>query len=380
MPKMTPMQRQYYDLKKQNTDAILFFRLGDFYEMFDEDALKASEILDITLTARQKGTENEMKMCGIPYHSADAYINKLTAAGEKIAICEQVSLPSVGSIVERKVVRIITPGTILSENMLDTKSSNYLLSICEYKNRFGFSYSDISTGKFFATSFTSFQELKNEMLGLEVSEILLSKDFSFTDEIIKIGKKVSFWFLPQKPEKTLQDFFKIPHLKVFYIENEPEVVHAAAMLLDYIIDTQKGNVSQIVKIQKYSTSDFLPIDYSTLKNLEVFQTLESGKSQGSLLSVIDQTVTASGGRKLKNWLIQPLKDIKHIQSRLDRVSCFCRDDRKRESLRVMLKQTRDIERILGKIASKRANPQDLIALKRTLQSFPGIQKLVQSFS
>ncbi|MBT4936280.1 hypothetical protein HON22_00005 [Candidatus Peregrinibacteria bacterium] len=380
MAKLTPMQRQYYELKDQTPGAILLFRLGDFYEMFDEDAIKASKILDITLTARQKGGENEMKMCGMPYHSAEGYINKLTKAGEKVAICEQVSDPILPGIVERKVVRIITPGTVLSENMLDHKSSNYLVSVSEYKGHFGLAYSDISTGQFCATTISSFQLLKDEILRLNPAEILLTKDSSLESEVHSLGKNVSFWFTPPNPEKTLKDFFKVPHLKVFYIENEKEVIHSAAMLLDYIMDTQRGATKQIVKIQKYSNSDYLPIDYSTLKNLEVFSTLQEGKYQGSLLSVIDTTQTASGGRKLKNWLIKPLKDIQSIQQRLERVSDFCLSHKKREQLRVALKETRDIERILGRVASGRSNPKDLLALKETLKNIPEIRSLVQSFS
>ena len=379
MAKLTPMQRQYYELKEQNPGSILLFRLGDFYEMFDEDAIKASKILDITLTARQKGGENEMKMCGMPYHSAENYINKLTKAGEKVAICEQVSDPTLPGIVERKVVRIITPGTVLSENMLDNKSSNYLVSISEHKGQFGLAYSDISTGQFCATTISSFQLLKDEILRLNPAEILLSKDFSFGDEIHALGKNVSFWFPPQNPEKKLQDFFKIPNLKVFYIENEKEVIVCAAMLLDYIMDTQKGAVKQIVKIQKYSNSDYLPIDHSTLRNLEVFSTLQEGKFQGSLLSVIDKTQTASGGRKLKSWIIKPLKDIQSIQERLEKVSSFCSNHKKREQLRLALKETRDIERILGRVASGRSNPKDLLSLKETLAKVPEIRSLIQSF-
>lgn len=377
--KLTPMQRQYQELKNQNTDSILFFRLGDFYEMFGDDAQKASKILGITLTARNKGTENETPMCGVPFHAAENYINKLTKAGEKVAICEQVSDPSLPGIVERAIVRIITPGTVLSESVLDEKTSNYLVSVFEENEQFGLAFTDISTGAFSATKISSFELLKNELLRLSPAELLLDKNSLLADRLSKIVKNISFWFLPKNPQNTLTQFFQIPNLKVFYIENENEVVKAAALLLDYVIDTQKGNVSQITKITKYSLGDFMPVDYSTIKNLEVFQTMHEGSFQGSLLSVIDETVTAAGGRKLKNWLIKPLKDIQKINERLDAVEQFTKNHSKRNLLREALKETRDLERLLGKIASSRGNPKDLISVRETLKKIPEIQKLVKEF-
>ncbi len=371
------MQRQYNDLKSQNKDSILLFRLGDFYEMFNDDAVKASRILNITLTARNKWKETEMPMCGIPHHAAEKYINNLTKAGERVAICEQVSDPNGTGIVERAVVRIITPGTIMSENVLDEKTSNYLLSVYEGKNWYWLSYTDISTGEFYATKIKSFDILKNEVLRLNPSELLLSKDSSLNSEF-KI-KNISFWFLPKEPQKTLENFFKIPNLKVFYIENEEEVINASALLLDYVLDTQKWNVKQINKISKYSLSDYMPIDISTIKNLEVFNTMYDNQYTWSLLSVIDKTITASGWRKLKQFLLQPLKNIEQIQKRLMQVEKFCKEHSKRTQLREILKETRDLERLLGKIASWKGNPKDLVSIRETLKRIPEIRKFVKSF-
>lgn len=378
MAVLTPMQRQYQEIKSQNPDSILLFRLGDFYEMFGDDAIEASKILSITLTARNKGTENEMPMCGIPHHSSENYINKLTKAGKKVAICDQISDPSLPGIVERAVVRIITPGTVLSDSVLDEKTANYLVAVVEEKGEFGLAYTDISTGTFAATRIPNFDLLKNEVLRLSPAELLIPKNSQLSEEFSKYISHISFWFAPANPQKTLQDFFQVPNLKVFYIENEPAVVATAAMLLDYVIDTQKGNAKQITKISKYQLADFMPIDVSTLRNLEVFATMHEGKHQGSLLSVIDKTVTASGGRKLKNWLIKPLKNIQEIQARLEKVEAFCKNHEKREKLRMLLKDTRDLERLLGKIASGRANPRDLISIRETLERIPEIEKVTAS--
>jgi len=373
------MQRQYYELKNENPGTILLFRLGDFYEMFDDDAIEASRILSITLTARNKGLENEMKMCGMPHHSSESYINKLTKAGKKVAICEQTSDPNLPGIVERKVVRIITPGTVLSESVLDEKSSNYLVALYEEKGKFGLSFSDISTGEFYSTQIDSFEEVKAEILRLNPAELLLPKEFSLQEECINLVQNVSFWFVPQNAQKALQDFFKVPHLKVFYIENEKEVVAAAAMLLDYIIDTQKGSTHQITGIKRYSISDSMPVDFHTLRNLEVFHTLHEGKHQGSLISVIDKTLTAAGGRKLKHWLIRPLRDIESIQKRLEEVTQFTHDHNLRDRLRAALKDTRDLERLIGRVSSGRAHPKDLVAIRETLKTLPEIRSLVAQF-
>ena len=373
------MQRQYNELKEQNPDAILMFRLGDFYEMFGDDAIKATNILGITLTARHKGTENETPMCGIPHHAAEGYINKLTTAGEKVAMCEQVSDPNLPGIVERAVVRIITPGTILSESVLDEKTANYLVAVFEDKQGFGLAYTDISTGEFSATKMESFNALKNEIQRLNPAELLLDKESLLSDELSRIVQNISFWFLPKNPQKTLQDFFQIPNLKVFYIENDEEVVKAAALLLDYVLDTQKGKVQQITSIKKYQLSDYMPIDYSTIRNLEVFHTMHDGSHKGSLLSVVDKTVTAAGGRKLKNWLVQPLKNIQAINERLNQVEAYTKDHAKRDHLREVLNETRDMERLLGKIASGRGNPKDLVSIRETLNRIPDIQKLVEEF-
>ncbi len=376
---LTPMQRQYYEIKEQNPESILLFRLGDFYEMFDKDAIDASKILGITLTARNKGKDNEMKMCGIPHHSSEKYINQLTRAGKRVAICDQISDPSMPGIVERAVIKIITPGTIISETELDKKTSNYLLSIFEGKEGYGLSYSDISTGEFSATQIKNFEPLKNEIQRLNPSEILLEKDSSLIKECEVLCSNISFWQKPKNPQKALQDFFKIPNLKVFYIENEEDVINSASLLLDYILDTQKGSASQLTKITKYSLSDYMPVDISTLRNLEIFNTMYEGKYKGSLLSVIDKTITAGGGRKLKHWLLKPLKNIKDINERLDKVEAFSKNHSERAKLREILKETRDLERLLGKLASGKGNPKDLVAIRETLSLIPEIKNIVKQF-
>ena len=380
MSVLTPMQRQYYSIKKANKNSILLFRLGDFYEMFDEDALIASQILGITLTARNKGKENEMKMCGIPYHASENYINKLTQAGKKVAICEQVSDPTEPGIVKREVTKIITPGTVLSENVLDAKSSNFIAAVFEKNNTFGLAFADISTGKFFTTEFANFAEIKYEIQRINPAELLLEKNISSLEDFKKISSNISFWFIPQQPETFLKNFFKVSHLKVFYLEKSPLAVAATAMLLDYINDTQKGQIAQIKTIKKYTNNDYMNLDIATIRNLEVFQTMHNSTYHGSLLKVIDKTVTAAGGRKLKYLLLNPLKNIEKIQQRLAKVEMLTKNNEMRADLRNILKETRDLERLLSKIASSNANPKDLIALSETLSKIPEIKKILKKIS
>lgn len=373
---LTPMQRQYYEIKGQNPESILLFRLGDFYEMFDEDAVVASKILGITLTARQKGSPNEMKMCGIPYHAAENYINKLSLSGKKVAICEQVSDPKEPGIVKREVVRIITPGTVLSESVLDAKSSNYLLSVVEEKQGFGISYADLSTGEFKSGAVSNFEELKNQILKISPAEVLLQKGSYLLSELQTICPNISFWFIPKNPENMLKDFFDIPNLKIFYLEKSVAAINSAALILDYLKDTQKGRVRQITKIQKINFSSGLQMDYASFRNLEIFRTMQDSSYAGSLLSVIDKTVTAQGARKLKEFLLKPLADIDKINERLSEVEKFYKDKKTRNKVRGLLKECRDLERILSKIASGNANPKDLLALRDSLEIIPELKKII----
>ena len=375
--KQTPMQKQYYELKEQNQGSILLFRLGDFYEMFDDDAKVASKILGITLTCRHKNSDNEMPMCGIPFHASESYINKLTLAGKKVAICEQVSDASLPGIVKREVVQVITPGTVLSSSVLDPKTSNYIASVIELNGMFGFSYTDITTANFSVMTFDNFELLKNEIKKLNISELLLEEGSSLNSELIDSTKNISHFHVPHNPQKVLCDFFQLKNLKVFYIDEDPEIINSAAFLLSYLLDTQKGNIKHIQNIKKVTNSSYLSIDNASLRNLEVFQTLYNGQYKGSLLSVIDKTVTAGGGRKLKNWLINPLKNIQEINHRLEKVEKYTKNHRKRLELRKLLESTRDIERLICKIATKRANPKDLAALRDTLKLIPNIKKLVE---
>jgi DNA mismatch repair protein MutS len=378
MTRLTPMQRQYYEIKKANPDCLLLFRLGDFYEMFDNDAVTASKILGITLTARNKGKENEMKMCGIPHHSSENYINRLIKNGKKIAICEQTSDPNLPGIVKREVVQIITPGTVLSDQILDQKKANYLASIKQGINNFALSFLDISTGEFKTCLAESFEDLLNELKKISPQEILISKDQETNFfELRKFFTNFSFWYQTKTPIDFLKNFFKVESLKMFDLENERTLIENCALLLDYVIDTQKGSIKQIKNIKKYSLKDTMCLDIDTFKNLEIFQTLYGNQEKGSLLSVIDKTVTSMGGRKLREFMINPLKNKEDIEKRLNEVEKGILKTEEVFALRKELEQVRDIERLLSKIVNLKANPKDLLALRESLEKSPKILNLWQ---
>ena len=369
------MQRQYHEMKQEVGEAILLFRLGDFYEMFYDDAIESSKLLGLTLTARGKGSDNEMPMCGMPYHASEKYINALSQAGKKVAICDQVSDPTLPGIVKREIVQIITPGTILSGQIQDEKSSNYICAVSEKNNVFGLASMDVSTGEFRACFLPRFEDLMNELSKISPSEIILNKKSLIIQDCETVSQHISFWFSLPNPEEFVKKFFSLPNLSLFYLENEPEVVSAAAMLIDYVNDTQKGKTNHITSITKYNITDTLPIDMMTLRNLEVFQTMHEGKKDGSLLSVIDKTQSAAGGRMLKQILLNPLQNLEKIKERLNQVKKYKTKNSERNILQALLSEIYDIERILSKISSGRANPKDILALNESFKKIPEIQKL-----
>lgn len=345
--------KQYRETKAQHADCLLFFRLGDFYELFFEDAVEASKLLGLTLTGRGKD-ENRAPMCGVPHHAADSYIAKLTRMGKKVAVCEQMSDPGEPGIVEREVVRVVTPGTTLDDNALDRKANNFVAAVVPGE-RFGLAYADVTTGEFFSTEVALEQELRAEIERLAPSEIVV-QSARFDDTVIK----------------RLQE--ALPH--VFFFTHEFDGADAADFLMDYLKSTQKNSLDH-VRTAAYALNDFMPLDEATLKNLELLQTLREGKKEGSLLWVLDKTQTAMGGRMLRSFLTHPLLKREEIVRRLDTVEELVHRRDLHDNVRELLQSVMDLERLLARLSMGRGNARDLTALKSSLVQVPHVRKLLE---
>ena len=326
MGKLTPMMAQYKAIKEKYKDCILMFRMGDFYEMFFEDAVLASEIMQITLTSRNKGGASSAPMGGVPVHAIDQYLPKLTRAGKKVAVCDQMTEPNGKGIVEREVVRVVTPGTTFDDSLLDRKANNYVACVVEgaaragEELRYGFAYADVTTGDFRVTELENFADLENEMLRIDAAECICEEEL-----VPRIRQGYVFpYFYSKDAESTLKDYFGIKSLKVFGLEDQKLAVSAAGMLFEYLKETQKTDLNHIQKISYYGMNDFMPLDEACIRNLELFRT-SRGKKEGSLVWVMDASVTAMGGRKLRNWVLHPLLQKADIDARLKEVEKFVKD-------------------------------------------------------
>ncbi|MBD3360039.1 MAG: DNA mismatch repair protein MutS [Candidatus Buchananbacteria bacterium] len=382
MANLTPMLKQYREIKNQHKDSILFFRLGDFYEMFGQDAIKAAKILNITLTARNKGTANETPMCGIPYHAAESYIAKLTKAGEKVAICEQVTAPDGQGIVKREVIRIITPGTTLDTNLLNNNQNNFLVSIAYKDNQWGLGFVDLTTGEYRLAELNKLDDLLNELNRIAPSEIIITPDLNenlqLRTKLEQIANLNVFYpSLFQTATETIKNHFKIKSLQSFGVQEYDTGIEAAGNLLNYLKDTQKTTLEHINRLSLYNISDCMILDESTIRNLEILYTYQFFEEKGSLLSIIDQTQTGMGGRLLRNWLLHPLINLDKIQQRLDTVEEFYNNFDLRENFKKELKNIADIERLIGRLGCNRANARDLLNLKNSLQVLPQIKKILK---
>ncbi len=379
MAKLTPMMEQYQEIKAEAKDAILFFRLGDFYEMFGQDAHEASKILDITLTARNKD-ESAVPMCGIPYHAAENYIAKLVKAGKKVAICEQISDPALPGIVKRKIVKIITPGTAILDQVLDQKSNRYILSIYAKKDYFGIAFCDVSTGEFQAAELSGAEALRNEILRINPAEIILERD-QYDDPSLRTlaisisDATISQISLYEDAYKFLLDSFHVKSLEGFGVSAWPFAIEAAGILMRYIQETQKDEAKHIDRIHAYHRNNWMYLDEGTIRNLELFSTMRNKDEEGSLLSVIDNTISSMGGRMLRKWLLRPLIHKEPIQSRHDAVENFISDENLRNKFKDILLGLSDIERILGRLSSSSANARDLLSLGNSLSQIPKIQQV-----
>jgi DNA mismatch repair protein MutS len=349
---MTPMMKQYREIKDKYGDAILFFRLGDFYEMFFEDALEASKLLQITLTSRNKG-DHKAPMCGIPYHAADNYIAKLTRLGKKVAICEQLSDPNLPGIVKRDVVRVITPGTTLDDNILERKSNNFLLTFTRERDVYEIAYADVSTGEFMVTEVQTAQKLFIEIMRISPAEIVLSKS-ALQDPVTESLRRAD--------------------QHIFFFEYAGAETDAENILTDYLRSTQKTSLPHLGEKAPYETSDFMPLDEATIRNLELTETLRENKTEGSLLWVVDSSISAMGGRLLRHYLTRPLVNAAEIGSRHEAVAEMISDRALLENLREKLTSVLDLERLVARLSLNRGNARDLIGLKSTLMVIPEIKK------
>ena len=389
--KISPMMQQYLNLKQEYPDTVIFYRLGDFYEFFYEDAIAMSKELDLTLTAKMCGNGQKAPMCGIPYHSANTYIEQLVEKGYKVGICEQVTnKPEKGKeVVDRELVRIITPGTVIEEDMLNDKLSNFIACLYCEDNKLSISYCELSKGEFNLITFdkSNYEKINNFLQSLSPSEIISDENCLFYENVLtacrlellpKINKYDSWAFLETKSNEALINQFGTNYKIVFELENSCERKSCGA-LMQYLIENQKRHLVHINKITKVNEDGFMVIDTNTRRNLEISETMKDKKKKGSLLWVLDQTNSSMGARYLRNNISRPLYDEKLINLRLDSVEELVKNLIVRDELIKKLNNVRDIERIIGRIACSGLTPKHLLDLSSTLLVAPEIKKLISNF-
>ena len=386
---LTPMMQQYLETKNAYKDCILFYRLGDFYEMFFEDALVASKELEITLTGKSCGLEERAPMCGVPHHAVEGYLNKLVSKGYKVAICEQVEDPKMAKgIVKREVVRIVTPGTNTNPQAIDERKNNYIMCITYLPEKIGISVADVTTGDYFVTEVESLKKLTDELMKYSPSEIICNDAFLLSGIDVEdlrgrlhicVNTLEPHYFDDDACKKCLMKHFKVNVLTGLGIEDFPVGVIASGALLLYLYETQKNDLSHFTHLVPYLPSKFMLLDSSTRRNLELVETLREKQKRGSLLWVLDKTKTAMGGRCLRSYIEQPLIEKDEINARLDAIEELNKDTVSRDELREYLNPIYDLERLLGRISYKTANPRDLIAFASSLRMLPHIKTVLKSF-
>ncbi|MEN2032087.1 DNA mismatch repair protein MutS [Staphylococcus hominis] len=371
MANVTPMMQQYLKIKSQYQDCLLFFRLGDFYEMFFEDAKEASRVLEITLTKRDAKKENPIPMCGVPYHSANSYIETLINNGYKVAICEQMEDPKqTKGMVKREVVKVVTPGTMMEQGGMDENQNNYILSFIQNENGYALSYCDVSTGELKATNFEDESTLINEIITINPNEIVvredinedLKKQISLTTETITVREEISDM---EYSVNTLEN-------NLMFLTTQ--------LLLDYIHHTQKRDLSHIEDVITYAAIDFMKMDYYAKRNLELTESIRLKSKKGTLLWLMDETKTPMGARRLKQWIDRPLIHKDNIEQRLDIVESFIDHFIERDTLRSYLNQVYDIERLVGRVSYGNINARDLIQLKHSISEIPNIKSLLEQMN
>lgn len=389
MAKVTPMMEQYFEIKNRYRHCLLFFRLGDFYELFFDDAVIGSRELGLTLTGKDWGQKERAPMCGVPFHSADSYIDKLVQSGYKVAICEQVEDPKLAKgIVKRDVIRIVTPGTVIDNEVLDENKNNYIMSIYGDSKGYALAVCDVTTGEFQTAEFTSAnaeEKLFDEAARFMPAEIITNGYFLNTPCAGRIRKNLNIdlndagdaCFAYRNAAKTICRHFDILSVDGLGLGERTFSVCASGGLLDYLYETQKNNLEHIGKITLYSTNDFMLLDVSTRRNLELTETMRENSRRGSLLWVIDKTKTAMGARLLRKWVEQPLINSADINKRLDAVEELKDDFFKREEIKDVLSTMQDFERIMGRIVYKTANARELVNLKNSIENLPQLKKILE---
>ena len=381
MSKITPMMQQYLEIKAQHPDALLFYRMGDFYELFMEDAVLASRILDIALTSRDRQAENPVPMCGVPHHSAEGYVARLVAAGHKVAICDQIEDPrKAKGLVRRSVTRVVTPGLIVDQQNLAANQPNYLAAIARDGSRYGLAYLDISTAEFKVVELQGEEALREELIRVAPRELLLpeghadawAQPFSPNpDMVMTLVDPDSFD--KGRAQERLCEHFQVRSLEGFGVQHWDAAIRSAGAILAYVRKNHLGSCRHISKLLPYHRSDFMILDEATLRNLDIFASAGFAGRKGSLLAVLDQTSTAMGGRKLQHWLRYPLLDLTQIKLRQQAVAEWVEKDTLRENILKHLEKIHDVERLNGRISLGHANPRDLLALKKSLQVLPQLE-------
>ena len=390
MAGLSPMMAQYMETKKQYQDCILFYRLGDFYEMFFDDALTASRELEITLTGKECGLEERAPMCGVPYHAVDSYLSRLVQKGYKVAIAEQMEDPKQAKgLVKREVIRVVTPGTITSSQALDETKNNYLMAIVYLGDKMGVSVADITTGDFLVTEVRSERSLFDEINKFSPAEIIYNDAFAMSgislDEMkdryhFAVSAVDSHYFQDESCRKVLKEHFKVNGLEGLGLGDYDSGVIAAGAVLQYLYETQKTTMDHLTSIVPYSTGNYMVLDSSTRRNLELLETMREKQKRGSLLWVLDKTRTAMGARLLRTWIEQPLIHKEEILERQKAIEELNMNYISREELREYLNPVYDLERLIGRISYKSANPRDLLAFRNSIAMVPYMKQLLQEFT
>ena len=389
MSAVTPMMQHYIKTKEEYEDCILFYRLGDFYEMFFEDAETVSRELELTLTGKDCGLTERAPMCGVPFHAADNYINRLVEKGYKVAICEQVEDPKLAKgIVKREVIRVVTPGTNLYTQALDETKNNYIMSVAYISNRFGIAFADVTTGAFMVTEVEKLRNFLDELYKFSPAELICNEAFCMSgvdlEELrnrlhLSVSALDNWYFDDDLCQRTLKDHFHVGTLEGLGLKDYDCATIAAGALLTYLLETQKNSLDHMRKITPYVTDKYMLIDSSTRRNLELTETMREKEKRGSLLWVLDKTKTAMGARMLRSFIEQPIIEEEAINQRLDAVEEINRQEMDREEIREYLGPVYDLERLISRVSYQSANPRDLIAFKTSIGMIPPIRRLLGQF-
>lgn len=389
MAGMTPMMQQYVETKKQYKDCILFYRLGDFYEMFFDDAKLVSKELELTLTGKDCGMEERAPMCGVPYHAVDGYLNKLVSKGYKVAICEQVEDPKLAKgLVRREVIRIVTPGTNLNAQALEESRNNYIMCISHFPNNIGIAIADVTTGDFYMTEVDGLSKLMDELYKYMPTEIICNDALMMSGiDVEDLKNRLKIAVYPLEPwyfdedgcRKCLMEHFRVNTLAGLGLEDFPSGLTASGVLMQYLLETQKTQLTHITHITPYLASRYMLLDSSTRRNLELTETLREKQKRGSLLWVLDKTKTAMGARQLRTDIEQPLINMEDINDRLDTIEQLGKNTVSRDEIREYLNPIYDMERLLGRVSYKSANPRDLISFANSMEMLPHIKTVLKDF-